>query len=221
MARAERLPLAGLALAAIALAAGCGGGKKAASTTATTKNACPKVAAPAPRVPAKHRRPTALLAAGRTWTATVVTSCGTFAFRLDTEDSPQTAASFAALANGGYFDRTVFHRIVPGFVIQGGDPTQTGFGGPGYRTVERPPKTLRYTRGVVAMAKSESEPSGAAGSQFFVVSGDASFLPPDYALLGRVTTGMRVVRRIGRYGNGDAGVPTRPIVVERIRVRPS
>jgi cyclophilin family peptidyl-prolyl cis-trans isomerase len=153
------------------------------------------------------------------WIATVVTSCGTFRFRLADDQSPATTSAFADLANHGYFDRTIFHRIVPGFVIQGGDPTQTGLGGPGFRTVEPPPKTLRYTAGVVAMAKAGDDPRGAAGSQFFVVTGDASFLPPDYALLGRVTSGMDVVRRIGRYGNGDAGVPTRTIVIERIRVR--
>jgi len=219
MARAERLPLAALTVAVALAAAGCGGAGTAAPATKTTSAAgCPAVAAPPPRSPGKHRPPTRTLERGRTWTATVATSCGTFGFALDTKDSPRTTASFAALANGGYFDRTIFHRIVPGFVIQGGDPTQTGLGGPGYRTVERPPRTLRYTPGVVAMAKAGNEPSGAAGSQFFVVTGDASFLPPQYAILGRVTSGMDVVHRIGRYGNGDAGVPTRAIVIVRIRV---
>src|SRR5205823_9745078 len=121
------------------------------------------------------------------------------------------------------FDNTIFHRVVPGFVIQGGDPTATGTGGPGYSTVDKPPKSAKYTPGTVAMAKTQTEPAGASGSQFFVVTGDASFLTPDYALLGRVVKGMAVVTRIGKLGNASDpnGTPTRVVVVRRISISSS
>jgi cyclophilin family peptidyl-prolyl cis-trans isomerase len=111
----------------------------------------------------------------------------------------------------------VFHRIVPGFVIQGGDPTATGTGGPGYTTVDKPPAGAHYTRGVVAMAKAGNEPRGAAGSQFYVVTGADAGLPPDYAIVGRVSKGLAVVEKIGRLG--DAGEqPTEPVVISAVRV---
>ena len=110
--------------------------------------------------------------------ATFETNCGTFTIRLDQAQSPQAAASFASLVKRGYFDGTIFHRIVPGFVIQGGDPSQSGNGGPGYTTVDKPPAGAAYTHGVVAMAKTGAQPSGTAGSQFFVVTEANAGLPP-------------------------------------------
>ncbi len=101
----------------------------------------------------------------------------TFVVTLDPESAPATAASLVALAEAGFYDDTVFHRIVPGFVIQGGDPTQTGGGGPGYQTVDVPADDAAYTHGVVAMAKAGPEPPGTAGSQFFVVTGADVGLP--------------------------------------------
>src|SRR5439155_18105049 len=134
---------------------------------------------------------------------TLETNCGSFTIRLDVRHSPRTAASFVYLARTHFFDKTIFHRIVPGFVIQGGDPTQTGSGGPGYETVDAPPANTQYVRGVVAMAKTQTEPAGAAGSQFFVVTGANVGLPPDYGILGRVTSGLKVVLRIGALGNAQ------------------
>ena len=101
----------------------------------------------------------------------ITTNCGSFTIKLAARISPHTTASFASLVRRGYFDRTIFHRIVPGFVIQGGDPTGTGEGGPGYTTVDRPPASTQYTLGLVAMAKTQTEPAGTSGSQFFVVTG--------------------------------------------------
>ena len=98
------------------------------------------------------------------------TSCGSFTIQLDQKTSPNAAASFAALARSGFFDDTIFHRIVPGFVIQGGDPTAGGSGGPGYSTTDDVPADAAYVPGVVAMAKAGNEPPGTAGSQFFVVT---------------------------------------------------
>ena len=107
---------------------------------------------------------------GEKLTAVVQTSCGTFEIALDTTRAPKTANSFAFLAEEGFYDDLTFHRIVPGFVIQGGDPLGTGTGGPGYSVDEKPPANLAYTKGIVAMAKSSAEPPGRSGSQFFVVT---------------------------------------------------
>ena len=199
MARSARLSLI---LGVLALAA-CGGGGKAK----THEQRCPTKGA-------KVTFP--LLDPKRPHTVDVLTNLGRFAIRLDVEDSPCTTSSFAALVRRRFFDGTVFHRIVPGFVIQGGDPTATGTGGPGYTVVDVPPRNSLYTEGVVAMAKTSSEPRGAAGSQFFIVTAANAGLPPDYAILGVVTKGLKVVERIGRLGNRVTEKPTRRIVVLRM-----
>lgn len=93
--------------------------------------------------------------------------------------APHITASIVSLVKAGFFDMTVFHRIVPGFVIQGGDPTATGTGGPGYSVTDTPPKDLRYKLGLVAMAKTQTEAPGTSGSQFFVVTGQDVGLHPD------------------------------------------
>ena len=144
----------------------------------------------------------------------VKTNMGSFTVRVDPESAPCAAAAFVGLARAKFFDGTTFHRIVPGFVIQGGDPTTTGTGGPGYSTVDRPPANARYTRGVVAMAKTQDEAPGTAGSQFFVVTGEDAGLPPDYAIVGKVTKGLDVVMRIGKLGNMQEK-PTQPVVITR------
>jgi len=149
-------------------------------------------------------------------TVDVLTNLGEFAFRLDVHDSPCTTSSFAALVRKHFFDGTIFHRIVPGFVIQGGDPTGTGRGGPGYTVVDVPPANSLYTEGVVAMAKSSTEPRGTAGSQFFIVTSADAGLKPDYAILGVVTKGLKVVERIGRLGSRVTERPTRRVAVLRM-----
>jgi len=161
-----------------------------------------------------------LLDPAKAYTLNVLTNLGSFEIRLDVEDSPCTTSSFAALVRKKFFDGTRFHRIVPGFVIQGGDPTATGRGGPGYTVVDVPPANALYTKGVVAMAKSPDEPPGAAGSQFFVVTGHNAGLSPDYAILGVVTKGLPVVERIGRLGDPTTEKPTRKVVVLRMVVTP-
>ena len=104
-------------------------------------------------------------------------------------------------------------------MIQGGDPTASGTGGPGYSTRDEPPAGAAYTKGVVAMAKTGHEPPGTAGSQFYVVTGEDAGLPPEYAILGKVTEGLEVVERIGELGDPTTEEPTQPVVVERARVR--
>jgi cyclophilin family peptidyl-prolyl cis-trans isomerase len=119
---------------------------------------------------------------------------------------------------GTFLRRLIFHRNVPGFVIQGGDPNGNGSGGPGYTVVDTPPSDARYVRGVVAMAKTGTEPPGTSGSQFFVVTGADAGLQPDYALLGKITRGLAVVERIGRLGNPQNEQPTRRVVIQHLTV---
>jgi peptidyl-prolyl cis-trans isomerase B (cyclophilin B) len=206
---------AALVVALAAAAAGCGGGGSG-STTSTA--GCADVGAPAPRAGGGQEAPTEQLDAGKTWTLTFDTSCGTFVVTLDLASAPHTAASLVSLARAGYFDDTVFHRIVPGFVIQGGDPTQSGTGGPGYSTVDPPAQDTTYGKGVVAMAKTAAEPAGTAGSQFFVVTGDDAGLPPDYAVVGTVTEGLDVVERIGALGDPTTQQPLQPVVIDSVTV---
>jgi peptidyl-prolyl cis-trans isomerase B (cyclophilin B) len=156
---------------------------------------------------------------GERLTAVVETSCGSFEIDLDTQRAPKTVNSFAYLARQGVYDGLGFHRIAPGFVIQGGDPLGNGTGGPGYSVDEPPPPNLAYLKGVVAMAKSSAEPPGRSGSQFFVVTGVDLGLPPQYALLGRVPegAGLDVVERIGRLGT-QSERPKRPVIIDSVTI---
>jgi len=203
-------------LALLTLGAGCGGDDEPSAAGGD----CENVEAPASRAAGTHEAPSAPLEAGTSYGLVFETSCGTFAVGLDTELAPNTAASLVALAQDGYFDDTIFHRIVPGFVIQGGDPTQTGSGGPGYKTVDAPPAGSRYVKGVVAMAKTQVEAAGTSGSQFFVVTGDDVGLPADYAIVGEVTEGLDTVERIGALGGADER-PTQPVVISSVTVTES
>jgi peptidyl-prolyl cis-trans isomerase B (cyclophilin B) len=208
-----------LAAALVGAASGCGGdsGSTADSTSgAKSSGGCATVDAPAPREDGSLTAPTDRLDPDLTWTLTFRTSCGTFVVTLDVASAPATTASLVALARDGFYDDTVFHRIVPGFVIQGGDPTQTGGGGPGYSTVDPPAADAAYVKGVVAMAKTGAEPAGTAGSQFFVVTADDAGLPPDYAIVGNVTQGLDVVERIGTMGDAATEQPLQPVVVESV-----
>src|SRR5215210_166172 len=174
-----------------------------------------------PRDDGGQKKPRKPLAAGKTYDVVLTTSCGDFTIRLDQKTSPNAAASFVALARSGFFDDTIFHRIVPGFVIQGGDPTAGGSGGPGYSTRDDVPGNAAYDPGVVAMAKAGNEPPGTAGSQFFVVTAPGTGLTPDYALLGKVTKGMDVVKEIGKLGDpasGGTGAPLQSVVIEGTKV---
>lgn len=230
--------LVALALAVVLAACGSGGDGQAttaqtatagqATTPATSASApppeCKKVAQPKPsrvRLPAPNLK----LDPGKTYRAVVDTSCGSFTITLDAQ-SPKTAASFAYLAQKGFYDKTTFHRIIRGFVIQGGDPLGTGLGGPGYSVIEPPPRGTRYIRGIVAMAKTETEAPGTSGSQFYVVTGEDAGLPPDYAVAGRVTAGMDVVTAIeavptnqGSADPSSADRPLAPVVINRVTIR--
>ncbi|MDQ2699898.1 MAG: peptidylprolyl isomerase [Actinomycetota bacterium] len=162
--------------------------------------------------------PGQILDEGEDASVTMETTEGSFTIALDTERAPITANSFAYLTEEGFYDGLGFHRIVPGFVIQGGDPLGDGTGDPGFKVVEAPPEDLKYEVGVVAMAKSAAEAPGTSGSQFYVVTGpQGATLTPDYALVGEVTEGLDVVQEIGELGTPDSptGEPTKEVVIEK------
>ena len=182
-----------------------------------TSNGCQNVAEPKAKPDGGAKKPTADLDPSERYRLEVETNCGAFTIELDQKESPEASASLVALADEKFFDGTTFHRIVPGFVIQGGDPTGTGTGGPGYSTRDKPPADAAYTKGVVAMAKAGPEPPGTAGSQFYVVTGEDAGLPPDYAVVGKVVDGDAVVDRIGKLGDANER-PTQPVVIESVRV---
>jgi peptidyl-prolyl cis-trans isomerase B (cyclophilin B) len=205
-----------------------GNGGDSAATTAettaaeTTSTGCKAAEEPKPKQVGKQQRPTLKLKRGTTYTAVLQTSCGVVEIELAAESSPKTAGSFISLVRAGFYDGLSFHRIVPGFVVQGGDPAGTGEGGPGYEVVEAPPEEQKYTAGVVAMAKTELDEAGTSGSQFFIVTAPDAGLPAEYAVLGRVAKGDDVVQRLGEVPNDPAdNKPTEPVVIEKATIRES
>ena len=228
----RRLVLLLLSLALALGAAACGGddddsGESAGGETTTAEttaeqegSGCEAVDAPAAKPDGGQEAPTDELDPEKTYTLTFDTNCGSFVVTLDVERAPSTTASLVSLARDGFFDGTIFHRIVPDFVIQGGDPTQSGSGGPGYSTVDPPPQDTTYTKGTVAMAKTEVEAPGTSGSQFFVVTAADAGLPPDYAVVGEVTDGLDVVDLIGTLGDASQQ-PTQTVLIEKVTVSES
>src|ERR671921_652474 len=212
-----------LALATVVLlllAAGCGKSddKATTATSASTSGTASTPAAPSGSgcQPAKPKnkgeqhltKPKTLLPRDKPATLVMTTNCGEIDIALDVKRAPRTASSVAYLVRKGFYDGLSFHRIAKlptggDFVIQGGDPTGTGNGGPGYSVREKPPSGLRYSRGIVAMAKTEIEPAGTSGSQFFIVTAEDAGLPADYALLGKVVKGGDVVSKIAAVPTDD------------------
>ncbi len=222
-----RVPVLLLALLLALSVAACGedddSSGEAAATPAPTEEAapagCETAEEPEPKGEGDLAKPKATLEAGKTYVATVSTNCGDFEITLDPEQAPKTGGSFKTLADEGFYDGTTFHRIVAGFVIQGGDPKGDGTGGPGFSVVEAPPQDLVYSKGVVAMAKTGAEAAGTSGSQFFVVTAEDAQLPPDYALLGKVTAGQDVVDKIGVAETDPATEkPVEPVVISSVKV---
>lgn len=159
----------------------------------------------------------------KTYTATIETNKGTVTAELFPADAPNTVNNFVCLADDGYFDGTPFHRIVKGFVIQGGDPTGTGMGGPGYKFNDEP-VTRDYERGTLAMANAGPNTNG---SQFFIVLDDLrGKLPKNYTIFGQVTEGLDVVDAIANTPtsvgrSGEKSTPNEPITVEKVTISES
>jgi cyclophilin family peptidyl-prolyl cis-trans isomerase len=187
----------------------------------TTSANCPKHFTATTRLekPTFTSPPPMIIDPAKSYTATVRTDVGTFTIALDAKDSPVTVNNFVFLAENHYYDCVVFHRVIQGFVVQGGDPTGTGTGGVGYTVQGELPKSGTYPLYSVAMAKTSSEPNGTAGSQFFIVAGSqGTSLPVQYAYLGQVTAGTSVVQRIdadGAPSNDPTGTGT-PRVLHRM-----
>jgi peptidyl-prolyl cis-trans isomerase B (cyclophilin B) len=195
-----------LCLACAVLIGACGGDDSSSSSSSSSPTA-------------KSDSGPGTLDPSKTYVAAVDTSKGSFQITLDAKRAPKTGGSFKSLADKGFYDKLTFHRIVPGFVIQGGDPNGDGTGGPGYTVQEAPPPDLKYTQGVVAMAKTGSEPAGTSGSQFFVVTAADAQLPADYALLGRVTSGADVVSKIAAVKTDPSTEkPLKPVTIHTIKV---
>jgi peptidyl-prolyl cis-trans isomerase B (cyclophilin B) len=203
-------------VAAVLIARG-GGDDGDDATAAKSANGCKQVEAPEPKN-VKLSAPKQTVKKGEKLTAVVQTSCGTFEITLDTIRAPKTSNSFVYMAEEGLYDDTTFHRIVPEFVIQGGDPLGNGTGGPGYSVVEAPPANLQYTKGIVAMAKSSEEAPGTSGSQFYVVTGANAELPAEYALLGKVEGGLDVVETIGKMAKPETEEPKQTILIESVTI---
>jgi len=159
----------------------------------------------------------------KTYSGSLETNKGTIQVELFPTDAPVTVNNFVCLAEDGYFDNTPFHRIVRGFVIQGGDPTGTGSGGPGYSFADEP-VTRDYERGTLAMANAGPNTNG---SQFFIVLDDLrGKLPKNYTIFGRVTEGMDIVDAIAstptRTGrSGENSTPTEPVTLEKVNISES
>jgi peptidyl-prolyl cis-trans isomerase B (cyclophilin B) len=153
-------------------------------------------------------------------TATIATSCGEIVIELDPVAAPETTKSFVFLAKQGYFDGTAFHRVLPGFVIQGGDPTATGRGAPGYIVPDEfPADDFEYAFGVVAMANAGP---GTTGSQFFIMVGEAG-LPPSYNPFGRVVSGDEALLDIVRLPlavttRGERSIPLETVYIESVTI---
>ncbi len=159
--------------------------------------------------------PPMIIDKNKSYTATMETSKGTMEIVLDALNAPLTVNNFVYLARFHYYDGIVFHRVIPGFVLQGGDPTGTGAGGPGYRFEDELPKPGRYELGSLAMANAGPNTNG---SQFFVISGpDGVRLPPLYALFGKVVKGLDVVEAINNIGT-PSGRPREDVVINSVTI---
>ncbi|HEX3623350.1 MAG TPA: peptidylprolyl isomerase [Acidimicrobiales bacterium] len=180
---------------------------------------CPKADGSSPRTQKFSGPPPMCIDPAKSYTATMVTNKGTMTIALDPGAAPNTVNNFVVLARYHYFDGVTFHRIIPGFVIQGGDPQGTGTGGPGYKFADELPKPGRYEMGSLAMANAGPNTNG---SQFFIISGPNGMgLPPQYSLFGKVVGGMDVVMELDKIGSPGAGKPKERVFMESVTITES
>ncbi|MFW6009845.1 MAG: peptidylprolyl isomerase [Actinomycetota bacterium] len=160
--------------------------------------------------------PEMMIDTSKDYTATIRTSEGTITAQLFAAESPRTVNNFVFLANEGFYDGVIFHRVIEGFVLQGGDPTGTGRGGPGYRFEDEleAARARGYPKGTLAMANAGPNTNG---SQFFIMHADTD-LPPQYAVFGQTIDGMEVVESIGSTATGTGDRPVDDIVIEAIDI---
>ena len=180
---------------------------------------CPPTDGTAQRTSTFEKPPPLCVAVAKTYTAEMQTTKGTMTIELDVKNATKTVNNFVVLARYKYFDGIAFHRIIPGFVIQGGDPLQNGGGGPGYRFEDELPKPGSYKVGSLAMANSGANTNG---SQFFIITGDAGVsLQPQYSLFGQVTQGLEVVKAIEEVGipGVEAGKPSEVVKILTVTIK--
>jgi cyclophilin family peptidyl-prolyl cis-trans isomerase len=152
----------------------------------------------------------------KSYTATIETTAGTIVAELFPGDAPATVNNFVFLSRDGFYDGVIFHRVISGFMIQGGDPTGTGRGGPGYRFADEPVRRP-YTRGTLAMANAGPDTNG---SQFFVMHADYR-LPPNYTIFGKLTSGEEVVDAIANAPTGAQDRPSQPVSITSVTIKES
>jgi cyclophilin family peptidyl-prolyl cis-trans isomerase len=164
-------------------------------------------------VPQYASPPEMVIDPARTYTATIETSAGTMTAQLFASEAPRTVNNFVFLANEGFYADVIFHRVISGFMIQGGDPTGTGTGGPGYRFPDEP-VSRQYLRGTLAMANAGPNTNG---SQFFVMHADYP-LPPNYTIFGKLSAGEEVVDAIAGAPTGGQDRPVEPVAIKSVTI---
>jgi peptidylprolyl isomerase len=178
-------------------------------------SACPNPDGSSPKQQKFDGPPPMCIDTSKRYTATMETSMGTMKIALDPIAAPQTVNSFVFLSRYHYYEGIVFHRVIPGFVLQGGDPTGSGAGGPGYRFADELPAKGRYEIGSLAMANAGPNTNG---SQFFIISGPQGVaLPPLYSLFGKVVTGLDVVSAIDAIGT-QSGTPKSTVTIDTVTI---
>src|SRR3954468_23092880 len=157
--------------------------------------------------------PTMAIDPAHKYTATIETSAGTMTAELFAKEAPMTVNNFVFLARDGFYEGVIFHRVIKGFMIQGGDPTGTGSGGPGYKFRDEP-VSRKYSRGILAMANAGPNTNG---SQFFVMHADYG-LPPNYTIFGRLTGGEDVLDKIATAETGAQDRPVNPVTINHVEI---
>ncbi|MGI8684520.1 MAG: peptidylprolyl isomerase [Acidimicrobiales bacterium] len=179
---------------------------------------CPEADGSSPKKQRFDGPPPMCIDPSKAYTAEMVTSKGTMVVALDPIAAPKTVNNFVVLARYHYYDGIVFHRVIPGFMLQGGDPEGSGRGGPGYKFADELPKPGRYEIGSLAMANAGPNTNG---SQFFIVSGSSGVgLPPQYSLFGKVVKGLDVVSAIEAAGS-PSGKPKEKLTIESVTITES
>jgi peptidyl-prolyl cis-trans isomerase B (cyclophilin B) len=159
--------------------------------------------------------PETAIDANKTYTATIDTSLGTIVAELYPKIAPGHVNSFVFLAREGFYEGVIFHRVIPGFMIQGGDPTGTGTGSPGYK-LKAEFNSLKHTRGVLSAARSNDPNS--AGSQFFLMHADAPFLDGQYTGFGKAISGLEVIDKIVNLPRNSSDRPHNPAKINKITI---
>jgi cyclophilin family peptidyl-prolyl cis-trans isomerase len=211
----------GLLFAGFLGLSGRGGGKKKGDNPVVSQKApsCPNADGSSPKTMKFAAAPGMCIDPAKKYTAEMKTTKGTMTIELDAKKAPKTVNNFVFLSRYHFYDGVSFHRIIPGFVVQGGDPQGTGAGDPGYKFADELPKAGEYQVGSLAMANSGANTNG---SQFFIIVGDQGVqLPPKYSLFGKVTSGIEVAKALEAVGTPDAGTPKEPVQMDSVTITES